>query len=170
MLMIIREAGINDAQAIARVAVETWKASYRGIVADRYLDKLNYEERENGWRKFPWDQSFVFVAEDDRRIMGFAAAGPERESDPEYQGELYAIYVHPSEQKKGIGSRLFRSVATRFRRAGVESLKAWTFSDSPFRKFYEDHGGKAIGSKIFEMEGFHGRITAYVWLEIAKIQ
>lgn len=168
--MKIREAGIDDAPAIARVTVDTWKTSYRGIVDDEYLDELSYEEREKGWKEFPWKDSFVFVAEDDEHnITGFAAAGPERESDPVYQGELYAIYVHPSKQNKGIGGRLFHSAAAKFKQYGVKSLKLWTFSDSPYRKFYEGRGGQTVETKIFEMEGFQGKIVAYGWPDITKI-
>ncbi|HNI60392.1 MAG TPA: GNAT family N-acetyltransferase, partial [Pseudomonadota bacterium] len=33
----VRPAGPDDAEAIARVHVETWRATYRGLVPDHYL-------------------------------------------------------------------------------------------------------------------------------------
>jgi len=42
--MRIREASVEDASAIARVAVDTWKTAYRGIIDDNYLNSLSYEE------------------------------------------------------------------------------------------------------------------------------
>lgn len=36
--MLIREADVKDAPAIARVTVDTWKTAYRGIINDDYLE------------------------------------------------------------------------------------------------------------------------------------
>lgn len=105
--MLIREADVKDAPAIARVTVDTWKTAYRGIINDDYLDKLSYADREEGWRQFPFHNSFIYVAEDeDQNIIGFAAAGPERTENPDYMGELYAIYIDQQYQNQGIGSAL----------------------------------------------------------------
>ncbi|MDD3269118.1 MAG: GNAT family N-acetyltransferase [Syntrophomonadaceae bacterium] len=169
--MKIREANINDAPSIARVTVDTWKTAYRGIIDDNYLDNLSYEDREKGWREFPFHDSFVYVAEDENQnIIGFAAAGPEREANPTYAGELYAIYICREHQKKGIGSILFRSVAEKFERSGVDSLLLWVLTDSPYRRFYERHGGHPLETRLLEMEGFANQITAYGWPDIRAIR
>lgn len=39
--MILREARLDDASAIARVHVDTWLSTYRGIVPEEYLSKLS---------------------------------------------------------------------------------------------------------------------------------
>jgi len=39
----IRRATPSDLAGMARVHVETWKTSYRGIVPDAHLDALTYE-------------------------------------------------------------------------------------------------------------------------------
>ncbi|MEN6351338.1 MAG: GNAT family N-acetyltransferase, partial [Syntrophomonas sp.] len=118
--MRIREAAADDVPAIARVTVDTWKTAYRGIVDDGYLDNLTYEEREKGWRQFPFHDSFAYVAEDEaQNIIGFAAAGPEREGNPEYRGELYAFYIYQEEQNKGVGKALFLSVLRKLEESGI---------------------------------------------------
>jgi len=165
--MRIREASLDDAPSIAKVTVDTWKSAYRGIIDGNYLDHLSCEEREKGWRQFPFHNSFIYVAEDDtHNIIGFAAAGPERTSSPVYEGELYAIYVCPSYQNSGIGSLLFHSVINKFKESGVNSILLWVLSDSPYRKFYERHGGLPQESKLLEMEGLTYEITAYGWCDI----
>ncbi|PKM76926.1 MAG: GNAT family N-acetyltransferase [Firmicutes bacterium HGW-Firmicutes-15] len=164
--MNIREANLNDISSIAKVTVDTWKTAYRGIIDDTYLDNLCYEEREKGWRLFPFHNSFVYVFEEESQIVGFAAAGPERTSNPVYQGELYAIYVYSSHQNKGIGSALFRSVMKKFEESGVYSIMLWVLSDSPYRRFYELHRGQTVDSTMLEMDGFKSEITSYGWLDI----
>ena len=38
---MLRRANINDAAAIAKVHVDTWKSTYKGIVPDDYLSSLS---------------------------------------------------------------------------------------------------------------------------------
>ena len=40
--MTTREARPEDLPDMARIRVDTWKAAYRGIVPDAYLDSLTY--------------------------------------------------------------------------------------------------------------------------------
>lgn len=165
--MKIREASVEDAPAIARVTVDTWKTAYRGIIDDSYLDSLTYEEREKGWREFPFHEAFVLAAEDDQgNVIGFAAGGSQREEDSEYKGELYAIYIYQEHQRKGIGQALFKSFSKKLTQVGVDSVMLWVLSDSPYRKFYEKLGGRVIESKLLEMDGFANQITAYGWPDI----
>jgi hypothetical protein len=44
--MVIREAELSDAAAIARVHVDTWRSTYRGVIANDYLERLSYERAE----------------------------------------------------------------------------------------------------------------------------
>lgn len=165
--MKIREASIEDAPLIARITVDTWKTAYRGLIDQEYLDNLSYESREQGWREFPFATSFIYAAENEiGDIVGFAAAGPERESNPLYRGELYAIYVYHNFQCKGIGSALFKAVLRRFRQCDINSLMLWVLTDSPYRRFYDQLGGEVLESKTLDMDWLTSEITAYGWLNI----
>jgi hypothetical protein len=74
----IRTAGPDDALAIARVHVETWRSAYRGIVSDTYLASLSPVDRARVWRDLvadPTGARFVLVAHDEvDDVIGFAAA------------------------------------------------------------------------------------------------
>lgn len=167
----IRRADVNDAPAIARVTVDTWKSAYRGVIADEYLEQLNYRDREQGWRQFPFEDSWVYVAEnDERRIVGFAAGGPHRESGSVYQGEIYAMYIDEAFQHRGIGTWLLRSVVRKMLDAKLNPLIVWVLSDNPYRRFYERHGGLPLESKLLVMDGFEKEITAYIWLDARIIK
>lgn len=43
--MSIRQAAYDDYPVLAKVHVESWKTTYRGIIADAYLDQLTVESR-----------------------------------------------------------------------------------------------------------------------------
>src|SRR5882724_2870865 len=65
--MQIREATMADVAAIARVHVESWRTTYKGLLPDDYLANLTHEQREPPWREIfskPVGHSLVYVAED----------------------------------------------------------------------------------------------------------
>ena len=71
--MQIREATMAKVAAIARVHVESWRTTYKGLLPDDYLANLTYEQRESLWREIlsrPVDHSLVYVAEDNTGMDG----------------------------------------------------------------------------------------------------
>jgi len=113
--MEIRPATPDDARVIANVHVEAWRTTYRGLLPDDVLAQLSVERRAEGWRQAAaltgQTGRSLFVAQEGTRILGFAAGGPERTRDPLYTGELYAIYILESYQRRGIGRLLTRGCA-----------------------------------------------------------
>lgn len=169
-MLNIRRADVNDAPAIARVTVDTWKTAYRGIIADDYLEHLRYQDREKGWNEFPFQDSWVYVAEnEEQRIIGFAAGGLHREVGSVYQGEMYAMYIDEAYQHQGIGTLLFRAVVRKMLGSGINTLIVWVLSDNPYRRFYERHGGLPLESKLLIMDKLQNEITAYGWLDARRI-
>lgn len=81
------------------------------------------------------------VAEEDGRIVGFACYGPTPMTDGTY--DLYWIFVHPSQQRRGIGDALLRELERAIRRARGRMLIVETSSTRPYaaaRRFYQHHG------------------------------
>lgn len=93
---MIRQATINDADEIARIHVETWKAVYNGIIPDAYLQGLSHEKRAAHWcENLKKAAKGIYVAQEDDKIMGWISFGPSRDEDAYNIGEVYAIYVQP---------------------------------------------------------------------------
>jgi GNAT superfamily N-acetyltransferase len=170
---VIRAATPDDAAAIAHMHVAGWRTTYRGIVPDDVLADLSEEQRARGWARRlrdPARTEFVYVAEDATgRVIGFASGGPEREGDPVYTGELYAIYLLAGEQGKGIGGRLFRQVAARLAADGHAAMLLWVLAENPACRFYAAMGGQPVREKPVEMGGVTLRELAYGWPAIPAI-
>ena len=113
----IRVAIPEDATSMARVHVDSWRSTYAGIVPAEYLAGLSYRNRESLWKDLLTTDrpgTSYFVAETGGGdIVGFANAGPEREGDSTYRGELYAIYILEEYQHMGLGRRLVSCVTRR---------------------------------------------------------
>lgn len=43
--MNIRKANRDDAPGIAKVHVDSWRTTYKGIIPQSFLDELSYEQR-----------------------------------------------------------------------------------------------------------------------------
>ncbi|MCK8060524.1 MULTISPECIES: GNAT family N-acetyltransferase [unclassified Fusibacter] len=138
----IRLAKREDARAIIEVNLKTWESAYKNIVDDAFIQKrwtdfedtvANYETRLSE------DDSIVFVAEIDGRIIGFATAGEDRLG--KYDGELYAIYLLPEFQGNGIGHALYNRIEMLFKAQGKKNMIIWSLKANPHRGFYVRMGG-----------------------------
>lgn len=142
----VRRATLDDLRGMARVHVETWRTTYRGMVPDDRLDCLTVDSDIAGgfgsWLKDPPpDVAQIVAVSPAGEIVGFALACPAREPDPNYTGELGAIYVLKSHQGRGVGTALVREVARHLVSTGRTSMLVWVLEPNPYRGFYERLGG-----------------------------
>lgn len=170
----IRRGVIEDAPAAARLHVETWRTSYRGLVPDALLDGLQPDRWETGWRRAfeSLDPTRVVqVAELRGVIVGFAGGGRARAgAPPGYTGEIYALYVHPAHQRAGIGRALLRVAAAGLVERRLVPIVIWTLFDNPAsRGFYEALGGSVSGEKREPFEGHELHEIAYGWRDAAPL-
>lgn len=142
----MRAAGLDDAAAIARVHVATWRTAYRGLLPEEFLASLTDSHYTERWRRGIADPSSrVFVAEDETETVGFASGGRERAGENGYGGELYAIYVLDRAQRRGYGRELVRAVVGGLRGMGFEDMIVWVLRDNTTaRAFYERLGGEYV--------------------------
>jgi GNAT superfamily N-acetyltransferase len=168
----VREARQEDALAIARVHVDSWRTSYRGIVPEGFLAAMSYKDFEERWREWlrgvespHW--AYRVAEFPSGRIVGFACGGPRQgPAYAGYDGELFALYLLREHQRAGIGQRLFGSVARGLAEGGSSSLLAWVLARNPSRRFYEAVGGELLGSQEIEIGGARLEEVAYGWLDI----
>ena len=171
----IREAKKDDVVEIAKVRVDTWRATYKGIVPDDFLQSLSYQEISERWKKTFWENKNpnveVFVAEDEEQnVVGFATCGPEQSQDPVYRGEIYALYVRPQSQNHGIGRELVRACVRHLtQKLQVDTMLIWALTENPSRRFYESLGGKLVKEKTQEIGGKMLSEVGYGWDEIHRL-
>jgi GNAT superfamily N-acetyltransferase len=165
--MFIRKAQLEDAAGIAKVHVDSWRTTYKGIVPDSFLDRLSYEKREQIWRG-GIEANGVYIAEDESgRVVGFASGGAERTGKYEaYIGELYAIYLLEGQQGKGLGRMLFQSVVNDLKEKKLNSMLIWALEENPACRFYEKLGGKKADTAEIEIDGKKLGEVAYGWESI----
>src|SRR5215469_18042967 len=113
--MIIRPACLADALRIATIHVEAWRAAYRGIVPDEFLDSLSIDERESKWRQnLSAATASTWIVQESETVVGWISAAGSRDAGATAStGEIWAVYVAPEHWGKGIG-RLLCETAERY--------------------------------------------------------
>jgi ribosomal protein S18 acetylase RimI-like enzyme len=170
---MIRPTREQDIPSIARVHVESWRTTYRGIVADSFLDALSYQKHEDRHRRYMAQPGTVhFVAELPRDgIVGFLMGGRERSGDVQFPGELFAIYILDQNRRQGIGSALVRHWAASLRRAGLNSALVWVLVENkPAIAFYRRLGCRQLREQMVEIGGDSMKEFAYGWDDLTTLE
>lgn len=172
--MPIRDATLADVPAIARIHVDSWRATYRGLMPDDLLVGLSYERRERQWvqaiTRSGEGRGCTVVADQGKvGIVGFADGG-RCQGDWGHDGELYAIYLSEAHQGRGLGKALLLAVAECLAAQGKRSMLLWVLdTNATGRGFYEALGGVLVGEKTEELGDTILREVAYGWPDLTEL-
>jgi ribosomal protein S18 acetylase RimI-like enzyme len=172
--IIVRRGRADDAAAIARVHVDSWRSTYAGMLPEDMLLKLSSADHEARWWRHVLGRfrrrHYVYVAEHETDgVIGFISGGPARQSGLDPESEIYALYLLDEYQGEGVGRTLFLRLATHLNRECGSSLVVWVLSENPSRFFYEAMGGRRIGRRFERMGGVEVQETAYGWADMAEL-
>jgi ribosomal protein S18 acetylase RimI-like enzyme len=165
--IVIRPARADDAEAIARVRVDSWRETYRGMIPQAYLDAMKLEESRALWEKVLTAGSkavSVLVAESGAQIVGFGSGNMLAELKHGFDAELSAVYVRREFQRAGIGRRLVVETALSLRARGAGSLIVWVIAgNKSARTFYERLGADLVVEQAFQWDGMDLVEAGYGW-------
>jgi len=163
----IRAARLGDAGPIARLDVETWQATYAGILGAPYLAGLKPERRAIGWSNvIQRDAGSVRVAVNAAgEVVGFGSCGACR-GERDFTSEVFTLYVAPDWQNQGIGRLLLLAMFERLAAQGHRSALIWVLRDNPARFFYQRLGGKEARRKLLPFNGGEVAATGYGWSDL----
>lgn len=166
MRFAIRPARLADAEGIARAHTASWQTSYRGILPDAVLARIDVDQRAASWRRTLQDRSVLtLVAYDTTHhdIVGLCDAGRTRASSA-YAAEVYRIYVEHHAKRHGLGREMFAQVTDWLRTQELRSLIIWVLDNNHHAcRFYEAMGGRALSRVQSTVSGFPVVELSYVW-------
>lgn len=115
--VVVRAARLDDVSAMARVIVESWRETYRGLMRDEVLDDPGLvASRERFWTAALTDERYAAnraaVAERDGAIVGVAMSGPPLDADATWSRQLYILYVLAAQHGSGAGIALLDAVVS----------------------------------------------------------
>jgi GNAT superfamily N-acetyltransferase len=146
--LVIRDALVDDANAMGHLHVRAWQAAYRGVMPDEYLDGLSADDRVEMWRGqiSRADRPPLLVAALADAVVGFAALGAEQPTTSPSCGELYAMNLDPDYWGQGIGRALLHDVNHALIALGYDEAVLWVVPENGrARSLYESDGWSADG-------------------------
>lgn len=165
MAPTVRRPVPADAAAMARVHVDTWLETYRGIMPDKLLDAPDLiDRRRQMWTNILTEaapSAFICAAaEHDGEIVGIAMSGPpQNDGEPAGGGtealrpedrHLYVLYAYRSVHGTGVGQDLLDAVLD-----ASATTALWVADPNPrAQAFYAKNGFVADGTvKTDEYDG-----------------
>jgi ribosomal protein S18 acetylase RimI-like enzyme len=161
--VIVRVPRLADVDELARINVETWRAAYAGILPAERLDMDLAEYRSRWADNVTTGRPGVgfLLVEHDGLVAGYAVFGGYRvqqDADPNEDltalGELYAIYVDPPRQGRGLG-RALHDVAMAALAVDHDRAAVWVLAENTSAlRWYEGRGWSRDGAtSLFEAAG-----------------
>lgn len=194
----LRRATPDDAEAIARVRIDGWRRSYKGLVPQGSLDAMSVAASLPLWQRVleaPGDVVSVFVAEGEhatgrperaatsrgeagepgsagimRGVVGFAAGNRLDEPKHGFDAELTAIYLAHEVQRRGLGRRLVGTIAAERATHGATGMIVWVLAGNlPARRFFEALDAQLVVEQPFEWDGMPLVEAGYGWRDLAAL-
>ena len=142
----VRQARVDDAPQMARVHVDSWRHTYRGLMSDALLDDPGLlQARELFWigalTDERWSSNRIALAETgsveaDGTVIGIAMSGPAHEPGTTWDWQLHVLYVEATHHGRGVGAALLDAVLHPH-----ETATSWVADPNPrAQAFYRKHG------------------------------
>lgn len=169
--MKIRIATIEDAYAIAKVHVDSWKTTYKGIIPDHFLKSLTYEERTELWKQnIIREDIYIIVAENNNGdIIGFADAW-KRDNNLELNScDLTSIYLLEEYHGIGVGKALMKELFIYFKKMGYSKIFVDVLEDNNTKHFYEYYNAQYVKNVQIKIGGKLLNESTYMWHEVDRV-
>jgi ribosomal protein S18 acetylase RimI-like enzyme len=170
---VIFPAGPTDAEDLARVHVQSWRETYKGLLPDAYLARMSEAGHERRFAQMlikPGPDDVTLAAADRWGLVGYVQGGPSRRRTPD-EAEVATLYLVRSAQGRGLGARLLVGAARALASRGAKSLVISVLRDNfGARGFYEHLAGEAEPARLEPGPGggvFHE--VAYRWADIRTL-
>ena len=162
----VRRAHLADCLAIAQVQVDSYRTAYAGLFPESYLVQFTYEEQAQDWRE--WlatltDEVLLVAVSAEEPVLGYVLARAQQDIYPGYDAEILALHVKQPYQGAGVGSALLKAAVGQLQEWGCRSVMLWALQGNPVREWYERLGGKVLGEKRFQVDGWDIVEVAYGW-------
>lgn len=161
MSYYIKKITKSDIRDYLTVNTKAWVETYKGIMADDFLEKIVREHEQNVKRledkfdetKIKEPDYFRYLLYVDNKPVGNMAICKSREEQYSDSGELCTLYLINEVKKKGYGRILFNYAKEELLKQGYNDMIIYCLKKNPTNEFYKYMGGELILTKIRNIGG-----------------
>lgn len=146
--MNIRHAEPEDAEEIHEVALKSWKDTYNHVLSEEAIESVITDWYAIEDLEEQAEHPIFFVAEVKNNVVGFVHATTEDRT-----ATLHRIYIEPSHQRKGIGTKMYNKMEEELpEKTSIIELEVVADNEKG-NNFYENQGFKEKETEIVELKG-----------------
>lgn len=168
---LIRGGRRSDLHGLARVRVDSFLDTYRGLLPQSQLTGMTYRSAADHLRRELGRKgsSFLVVEDATGELLGYSHFGPYKALRSEdyklpFRGEIYELYLEPSAQGQGLGRRLLTATLWGMVDRGLSPALLWTLEgNTKARGFHEACGATRLVSTPVELGDVVTMKVAYGW-------
>ena len=139
----IRKVKQGDADTLAYIQTESWKAAFKIIIDAEMLEKCtNIDKARLMYQRLLDDNKgngYILTVDDKPHCIAYWDKA--RDSDLIGKAELICIHSLPNNWHKGFGSKMMDVVIEDIKKSGYSEVALWVFRDNlRARAFYEAKG------------------------------
>lgn len=144
------------ARTIAGLHTASWRASYRGILTDDYLDHQVEADRLRHWQAHVPELvdglGEIYLATLESAAVGFVCI--EIAAEHELGAYVDNLHVLPQVHGQGIGKLLLDAAARWAQKHAANQLYLHVYEDNlPARRFYAHDGWHTVAREIYDLPG-----------------
>ena len=154
MSLLMRLAVVEDAKAISKLLISSWRFAYKDIMPDKLLAELSINKWQKGWQEhLESTHTEVYVLLEKYEIIGVVELCSLKEKTNKYLNylEIPVIYLLPEKIGLGYGKRMMNTVLSLIENRKADGVALWVLEDNQRAKsFYNKFGFYFSGdTKIF---------------------
>ena len=139
-----------------KVNTKAWQETYRGIINDEFLDKINNEIDKNIKKqqdKFYTESSTYqrYILYVNNKPVGMFSIGKCRLEQYPESGEIVSLYLLNEAKKQGYGKMMFLYALEQLQKKGYNSVVVCCLKLNPTNEFYKHMGCKYISTRIWNV-------------------
>lgn len=160
----IRPARLKDAPSLAAAYEEAWRGAYQGVIPHLSLQRMLARRGLGWWESAVRRRTPLLVLDFDGEAAGYVTFGRCRLGRAPYQGEIFELYLHPTYQGLGLGTKLFGGARARLAELRLRGLLVWALADNDAAcSFYLRLGGKPVAEGAESFGEISLRKVAFAW-------
>lgn len=139
----IRKAKPEDAEAIIDIMIESWHNTYKDLVPNEIISKLQAknQKRIEDKQKYIKENNNTYVAVVDNNIVGYCSYGKSTNNNYSTSCELYSIYILDNYHRLNLGRLLTIKTIEEAIEKGYTTMITECLDGNPNNKFHEAIGG-----------------------------
>ena len=160
MSYLFRRAKLNDAKAIARLLIGSWKYAYKNIMPAEFLADLSINDWTNGWKSHlnkPENEVYVLlVGQEVIGVVEICAFKKEYNQYEIYRDyiEIPVFYLLSNKIGMGYGRKMMAEILAVISDRDTMGVAIWVLEkNKPARSFYEFFGFGFTGKMKTFLQG-----------------